>query len=270
MNKGTAMRKFVIALAVVAVSLTALPASAARCKHKADREARAPGDGIEMVEIYARAGDLRVTGRKGLAELRAQGDLCTSEKAMLAESEIVIRRDGGRAQIIAEMPDTSDETDGPWSGEAAIMDLEIELPAGVAVTIYDSSGDMKVKGLAAAEITDSSGGIDVVDIAGAVVIPKDSSGDIYMERVGAVTIQIDSSGDISIEDALSVTIANDTSGEIVLRRIGGDVLIGNDSSGKISVRGVAGNFIVENDTSGGIRHEDVEGSVSLPEYRQGT
>ena len=136
---------------------------------------------------------------------------------------------------VAEMPDTSDESDGPWNGEAAIMDLEIELPAGVTVTVYDSSGDMKVKGLASAEITDSSGSIDVSDIAGSVVIPKDSSGDIYMERVGAVTIQIDSSGDISVEDAASVTIANDTSGEIVLSDIRGDVLIGNDSSGRISI-----------------------------------
>lgn len=263
------MRKFVIALAVIAVSLTALPASAARCKHKADREARAAGEGVRIVEIYARAGDLRVTGRDGLAEIRAEGELCTSEEAMLAESDVVVRVDGDRAQVIAEMPDTSDESDGPWSGEVAIMDLEIELPAGVAVTVYDSSGDMKVKGLAAAEITDSSGSIDVSDIAGAVVIPKDSSGDIHMERVGAVTIQIDSSGDISVDDAASVTIANDTSGEIVLSGIGGDVLIGNDSSGRISVRGVAGNFIVENDTSGGIRHREVEGSVSLPEHRQG-
>lgn len=264
------MRKLVIVLVVLATSLAALPASAARCKHKADREARAPGEGVEVVEIYARAGDLRVTGKADLTELRAQAELCTSKEAMLAESDVVIRRDGPRAQIIAEMPDTSDESDGRWSGQAAIMDLDIELPAGVAVTVYDSSGDMTIKGLAAAEITDSSGAIDVTDIAGAVVIPKDSSGDIYMERVGAVTIQIDSSGDISIEDATSVTIANDTSGEIVLRRIGGDVLIGNDSSGRISVRGVAGNFIVENDTSGDIRHEDVKGSVSLPEYRQGT
>jgi hypothetical protein len=264
------MRKLVMILVVFAISLAALPASAARCKHKADREARAPGEGVEVVEIYARAGDLRVVGKSDLTEMRAEADLCTSKEAMLAESEIVIRRDGARAQIIAEMPDTSGESDGPWSGQAAIMDMDIELPAGVSVIVYDSSGDMKVKGLAAAEITDSSGGIDVSDIGGAVVIPKDSSGDIEMRRVGEVTIQIDSSGDIWIEDAASVTIANDTSGEIVLRDIGGDVLIGNDSSGRISVRGVAGNFIVENDTSGDIRHEQVEGSVSLPEHRQGT
>jgi DUF4097 and DUF4098 domain-containing protein YvlB len=261
------MRKIVIATIAISLGLASLPASAARCKHKADRSAELELDGAGIVEIYALAGDLVVRGRNDLTAVQATGDACVSKQEMLAETDITIRRTGDRIQVLAEMPDTSDEGDGQWEDEYAVMDLEIDLPAGVGVVVYDSSGEMKVTNLASAEITDSSGGIDIRDITGPVVIPQDSSGDIYMERVGEVTIQVDSSGEIEIRDADAVTIANDTSGDIFVSDIRGSVLVGNDSSGKITARGVGGDLIVENDTSGGISYDRVVGKVSLPEQR---
>jgi len=263
------MRNIIIAAIAIGVGLASLPASAARCKHKADRNAELELDGAGIVEIYALAGDLRVRGRDDLTSVQAKGEACVSKKDMLAETGITMRRTGDRIQILAEMPDTSDEGNGRWEDEYAIMDLEIDLPAGVGIVVHDSSGEMKVANVASAEITDSSGGIEVTDVAGPVVIPQDSSGDIFMERVGEVTIQVDSSGEIEIRDADAVTIANDTSGDIFVRNIKGSVLIGNDSSGSITARDVGGDLIVENDTSGGISYDRVVGNVSLPEYRRG-
>ncbi len=263
------MRKFIISVIAIALGLASLSASAAKCRYQADRGGELELDGAGTVEIYALAGELRVTGKDDLTAVRAKGEACVSKEPMLAETDITIRRTGDRIQILAEMPDISGESDDRWTNEYAVMDLDIEIPAGVGVVIHDSSGDMKVSGLASAEITDSSGGIEVTDIAGPVVIPQDSSGDIYMERVGEVTIQVDSSGEIEIREADAVTIANDTSGDIFVRDIRGSVLVGNDSSGRITARDVGGDLIVENDTSGGISYDRVVGNVSLPEYRQG-
>jgi len=188
---------------------------------------------------------------------------------MLAATDLVLRRLDDRLQVFVEMPDISGETESRWRNEYAVMDVRVELPDTVAVIVHDSSGGMILRNLAQVEVIDSSGDIEIDQVAGPVLIPQDSSGDIDIRGVGEVTIQIDSSGEIYVEDADAVTIANDTSGGITLRRIQGDVLIGNDASGGISVESVGGSFIVENDTSGGIRYREVAGQVSIPEQREG-
>lgn len=260
-------RKLSLIILALVLGMIAAPASAARCKFKGDRQAELDADGVRIVEIFALAGDLQVTGRTGADKVSARGDACASREDMLAVMDITMQRMDDRIRILAEMPDISGETNRKWKNKLAMMDLEISLPDSVAVSVHDSSGDLVVRRVASAEVIDSSGGIELINIGGDVLIPQDSSGDIYMREVGAVTIQVDSSGEIEIVDADAVTIANDTSGDISLKGIQGDVLIGNDSSGRISVRDVGGNFVVENDTSGGIRYTKVAGIVSLPEDR---
>ena len=258
-----------ITLLALFTSLAAGPAVAGGCRHKAERSAADDLAGLDTVEIFARAGELEVRGSSKSTGVSARGDGCTSREDMLAAMDIVLRRLDDRLQVLVEMPDISGETERRWRDEYAVMDLTVELPDTVAVIVHDSSGGMTLHNLGSLEVTDSSGDIEIDQVAGPVLIPQDSSGDIDIRGVGAVTIQVDSSGEIYVEDADSVTIANDTSGDITLRRIQGDVLIGNDSSGGISVRDVGGSFIVENDTSGGIRYRNVAGAVSVPEQRQG-
>jgi hypothetical protein len=250
---------------VLGLALT--PAWGARCKAEAERTEAIEADGVVAVEIFALAGDLRVRGDADTTEVRADGHVCVSREDMLPATNITVRRLDDRIQVLAEMPDISGETERRWEGELAMLDLDIRLPAGVAVIVHDSSGDLGVRNVASLEVTDSSGEIDIEDVAGDVLVPQDSSGGIVMSRVGAVTIQVDSSGDIRIEHAASVTIANDTSGDIALDNVAGDVLIGNDSSGRIAVRDIGGSFVVENDTSGGIRFSNVQGAVSVPDQR---
>jgi hypothetical protein len=264
------MKSSTVALiTAVTLGLASNAALAARCKHKADREATFPAADVQTVEIFALAGELRVRGDVDATEIVAKGDACVSREGMLEGTGITMRELPDRLQVLVELPDTREESDSEWEGELAIMDLSIALPDSVAVIVHDSSGGIQLNNLASLELSDSSGDIEIEQVAGPVLIPRDSSGDIDMRGVGAVTIQVDSSGEIFIDGADSVTIANDTSGDIMLRRISGNVLIGNDSSGTISVRDVGGSFIVENDTSGGINYREVAGNVSLPENRQG-
>jgi len=260
------MNHSVVLLALTFVLFSA-PVYAGGCKYKGERTASVDVEGVTSVEIFALAGELRVRGRQGATHVTANGDACASREDMLEVIDITMQRHGDEIRILAEMPDISGDTNRKWEDEYAIMDLDIELPDTVSVSVHDSSGDLHVSNVSGAEVIDSSGGIEIENISGNVTIPQDSSGDISIVEVAAVIIQVDSSGEIFVEDADSVTIANDTSGDINLKRIQGDVLIGNDSSGRISVRDVGGNFVVENDTSGGIRYVEVAGAVSLPDDR---
>ena len=262
--------RFLTLSTALGLALLSGPAAAGWCDHKGERKAVEDATGVGTVEIFARAGELRVEGRPGLTEVRARGDACAGRADMLEVLGITMQRTGDRLRVLVETPDNSEDGPREWRDHNAIMDLRVELPDSVAVIVHDSSGGMLLKNLGSVEVSDSSGDIEIDQVAGPVLVPRDSSGDIEMRGVGAVTIQVDSSGEIYIEDADSVTIANDTSGDIRLRRIQGNVLIGNDSSGTISVREVGGSFIVENDTSGGIRYREVAGSVSLPANRQGS
>ena len=264
------MKSSIVALiTAVTLGLASNAPLAARCKHKADPEATFPAADVHTVEIFALAGELPVRGDVDATEIVAKGDACVSREGMLEGTGITMRELPDRLQVLVELPDTREESDSEWRDELAVMDLWVALPDSVAVIVHDSRGGIQLNNLASLELSDSSGDIEIEQVAGPVLIPRDSSGDIDMRGVGAVTIQVDSSGEIFIDGADSVTIANDTSGDIMLRRISGNVLIGNDSSGTISVRDVGGSFIVENDTSGGINYREVAGNVSLPENRQG-
>jgi hypothetical protein len=259
--------KTALGLLIVLSGLASTPASAwgEPCKFQADRKGEIGVEDATTVEIFALAGELRVTGRADTSTVTVSAEACVSREDMLPMTDVTVSRNGDRIMVLAEMPDISDDNPG-----LAMLDLDIELPEHMAVIVHDSSGDLLVQGVASAEVSDSSGDIELDNIAGAVLIPRDSSGDILMTRVGEVVIQVDSSGEIRIEQSGSVTIANDTSGDITLEDVDGDVMVGNDSSGRISVRNVKGSFLVENDTSGGIRYRDVSGSVSLPEDRHGS
>jgi hypothetical protein len=253
-----------IPLALALLSLPAAGHAWGGCRHDASHVNRANTDGVTTVEVFARAGELEITGVADATELVASGQACVSEKGMLEETGITLRREADRLQVLVELPDTSDESGERWRGEYAILNLEVELPHDVALVVVDSSGDLRIRNVASLELTDSSGHIDVRGVDGPVLVPSDSSGDIYFADIGDLLIQIDSSGDIEVHRAASVTIANDTSGEIDIVGVDGDVTVGNDSSGRISVENVGGSFSVQNDTSGGIRHRKVAGAVSLP------
>ncbi len=236
-------------LLAVPLILLSSPA-AAWCKHKGEREAIQPAAGVTTVEVFARAGELRIRGRSGATEVQARGEACADREDMLEVMGITMLELPDRLQVLVEMPDISGETDPKWKDKLAVMDLWVDLPDSVNLIVHDSSGGLEISQVASLELTDSSG-------------------DIELRNVGAVTIQVDSAGEIYVDAADSVTIATDTSGDIRLYRIQGDVIVGTDSSGAIVVEDVGGKFIVENDTSGDIRYRGVAGTVSVPETRQG-
>lgn len=230
---------------LIVVGVAALPVAALAQEYDAPRSATVNAAGATAAHIEARAGQLRVTGRADLTEVRVRGTARASSRDLLDDIELEAVRSGNAIEVRVHMPDSRDWR---WS-EHAILDLVIEVPATLALDVDDTSGDITVEGVTAkVRIDDSSGDIRVRD-AGDVWI-SDSSGGIDVSRVkGSVDIDDDSSGEIEVYD------------------VTGSVRIGRDSSGSIDVSRVGGDFTVERDGSGSIDYGDVKGKVDIPRKR---
>jgi hypothetical protein len=214
--------------------------------------------------IYAGAGELEVIGVSGSNRAIIKGKACTSKESWLEDSSLETR-DGASAEISVNLPDVS----SGWSlsgDNYARMDLLIEVPQDLELDIKDSSGGMMLKNIAAVELQDSSGGIEIVSARGSVLI-NDSSGDIDIdEAAGDVTIESDSSGGIYVRNIDgTVLVMKDSSGDIDVAHVSENVIVERDSSGDISASDVGGDFRVLKDGSGGIRSNDVSGEVQVPE-----
>lgn len=224
------------------------------------RNATVDASGARLVRIEARAGTLRVTGRDGISQARVRGTARSSREGWLDEIQLRAERRGDVVEIVVEISERNYVGMGNFY---RALDLDIEIPAGMALEIEDSSGDLEVRGAGAVDIRDSSGDVDVID-AGMVKV-RDSSGDVRIERArGDVRVE-DSSGDIEIRNvAGSVDIEEDGSGDIVATDVTGAVLVGRDGSGGIRVADVGGSFTVDRDGSGTISHRNVRGAVQIP------
>ena len=232
------------------------------CEYEAGREVAAGLDGVSTIEVFALAGELEIRGGTGLSEIRVTGQACSDREEVLDQIQLTGRREGDHYLVAAEMPDW--EAHQEWEDAQARLDLEVRMPAGLALIVSDSSGGIAISDVASLQLSDSSGDVEVENVPGILLVVRDSSGDLRLSRVGEVTIELDSSGEIEISSADSVTIGVDSSGDIRVADVAGDVTVGVDTSGGIRATRVGGSLTVGSDTSGDIVTRDVKGTVSLP------
>lgn len=270
------MTKTPLLLATLAVATLACQVVIAdNCDHFASRDATLEAAGATRVVIDTGAGSLDVRGVAGSSELRARGTACASRASVLDDIRLVAERRGDTLHIETRFPVLRSGT--------ARLDLEVEIPDGIAVEIDDGSGSLTVRGVASLDLRDGSGAIEVSDVRGGVTIEdgsggievlgvggdlsiEDGSGAIDVRGIGGRIVIRDGSGEIRVRDADGdVVIDEDGSGGIVIVGVGGSVLIREDGSGSIRVEDVRGDFTVERDGSGGISFENVAGRVSIPD-----
>ena len=255
---------------LAAAALTVTPSLESAIVHwddyTAPRSASIAASGARIVRVHARAGWLKVRGRDGATQVRATGTARASDEAYLPEIKLTAERTGDVIDVTVDIPDKNFVGIGRFY---RALDLEVELPANVALEIEDSSGDLEVRDVGALDVDDSSGDIELANVGGALRI-SDSSGEIRVDGVrGDVSLR-DSSGDMIVQRVVgSVTVIEDSSGDIDVHDVSGAVHVERDSSGSISVGDVGGDFIVDRDGSGGIDHHGVRGTVKLPRGRRG-
>jgi len=200
--------------------LNAILALAIFSTSTATRSTNTPASGITKVVIVARAGSLDVTGRSGATEIRATGHAEAPSDELLAKTKLVATRNGSELTIEAQVPDETVMMSSPT------MDMEVTLPAGVAVVIRDGSGSIKTNGTGALDVTDGSGSMEIENVTGNVRI-TDGSGSIEVKKVsGSVVITDDGSGAVDVDDVRGdFTVLRKGSGHVEYERIGGKVSV---------------------------------------------
>lgn len=216
-----------------------------------------------QLSINARAGDLKVEGDGDAGEAVIKAVICTSEEEWADASWLKL--ESGKTAVISVV-DPRDGNSSWLDNEQFSVDLEVSVPAGLAMSIRDSSGPMSVRGTGDLTVQDSSGDIDIRDIRGMVNI-EDSSGDIDLLQVeGDLVIEGDSSGNISGTGIRgSVLVRQDSSGNIHFEDVQDDFIVERDSSGDIVADTIGGDFRVLKDGSGSIKATNVSGEIDIPE-----
>ncbi len=259
------MNRWIVVLVVLLLVVIAADVQA-ECEFERLLNESLDVSGSQSLAIAAAAGDLEIAGVSGSDEVRIKGRICVSEEHWLDEAGLETST-GDRAEITVVLPDVS----GGWSlwgSKYAYMDLELEVPDGLALELRDSSGDIEIEDIATLSVQDSSGDIDIRNATGLVEI-EDSSGDIEVSGLqGDFTIISDSSGDIrgSVIEG-NVRVESDSSGEIWFTEVRKDVIVERDSSGDIVAENVGGDFRVLKDGSGRIRSEDIAGEIDIPAHK---
>lgn len=232
------MRSFVV-MAMFLASFS----HAAWTDYEEERDLSLDADGIGSLDIEAGAGSLEVTGIAGQDHIVVKATIVVVD----ADEDEAARIIAKRMELSLEERDGKAVLESGFDGglmgsEAnARIDLEVTVPAGLPLEIDDSSGSIDVRDIAAdVKIDDGSGSIDVENVANLQI--DDGSGSIDVERVA---------GDVNVTDG---------SGSISVRGVSGSVTI-DDGSGSIKVSDVEEDLIIVDDGSGGLKFSNVRGTV---------
>ncbi|MFT4926276.1 MAG: hypothetical protein ACI8WB_002374 [Phenylobacterium sp.] len=193
-----------------------------------------PASHLNQLNIDADAGDLRIVGVVGLETIEVKADIWTYDGNNNGDGyELTLTKRGhnGGAQLTASHDSHFD------FGQSARIDLEVRMPAKMALKIDDGSGDISINHInAKVIIEDGSGSIEVVNQNDDLTI-DDGSGSINITNlVGNVEI-VDGSGGIEVSHITGDVTIEDSSGDIQVSHVSQAVKI-EDGSGDIDITAV--------------------------------
>ena len=199
------------------------------CTHQKRVEFSLPADAVQILDISAGAGSLRVYSTPTVKEFIVSARLCTRRERNLEEMGVDHMVQGDVLHLWTKIPRTRSSF---WTGDSESIDLEVQIPEGMAARITDGSGRAFISGTGDLEVVDGSGELEITDIAGNVRVD-------------------DGSGGLTIEDVRGNVSVDDGSGEINIARVGGSVTL-RDGSGSINVREVQQEVSILEDGSGSV------------------
>lgn len=245
---------------VSALLLTSVGGCAFRpSDYSANRRALIPAAGASVLKLDVGSGYLRVEGQPESGQIVISGIAHASSAEALDSVRLITTRVADTIIVSSAIPARSRQTPA-----AASLDLEIQLPANLALVVRDSAGESVFRRTGPIRIVHGDGSLKIDGVAGNLDV-TDGEGDMVISNVtGSVRI-IDGAGGIFLSRiGGSVLIPRAGSGEVQLVDISGDVTIGSKHSGEVAARGVGGNLAVTSSGNGSIEYRDVRGSVAFP------
>lgn len=165
----------------------------------------------------------------GLTRIEIRGTACASAAHRLAGLTLEVRRAADGLTVHTQQAESQVFS---WVGsDYAYLDLEVRVPASLAIAIATTSGDVEAADLASLEFDSLSGDLDVRRVAGAVVAGV-RSGDIRAEEVGRFELRHCGLGELRLRHVHGpVKVGPMGFGDLDLRDIEGDVEVAAVESG---------------------------------------
>jgi len=246
-------------LALIALLCPVL-ASASDCEHSQDRSLALDLDGVRSVRIEIGSNDLRLAP-SGATGARFDARACASSPELFEQVVLEQRREGDRLVIVARRDGYSV---GWIKPKYAYLEIDAQLPAGLAHEVKVGSGDAVVTGLGSLRADVGSGDLEVRDIAGLFQVEV-GSGDVLAEDVGELRVDSVGSGDLEASGVRGNVLVRDIgSGDVDLRRVGGNVEIASIGSGDADIDEVTGDLRVIDVGSGDVSPSRIGGRTYLP------
>ncbi len=253
------------------------------CSYSADRNLDIDPAGLQALVFKLGSSDIKVRGVAGLNRIEVHGRACASEENRLAGLTVDQSRIGDRVTVTPNQ--ASHQSFSLFGSNYAYIDLEVRVPASLAVEVKTNSGDADIADVAALDFDGHSGDLIVHHVSGSLAVEVHSgdvkaddlgsldvrragSGDVRARNVhGEVKVGHMGSGDLVFDDvAKSVHVESVGSGDVSVNHAGGDVVIGSVGSGDVNASNIGGDFAVKSAGSGDIHHHGVKGKVSVPRH----
>lgn len=221
-------------------------------KHE-ERQLQLDVEGFTALKADTAAGELKIIGVKGARQIDISADLYYSDSKQLT---LALEKQGTTAVLTA----TNTACVGICTGSSAYIDLVVRMPAELALTLDDGSGDITIEGLNSDLVIEDGSG-DLTVQGGKNLTLEDGSGHLTLTQLsGDVTVE-DGSGDINIRQVAGKVMVEDGSGDISINQVSGVVSV-SDGSGDIQLQ-QAGGFTLLEDGSGELKIDSINGPVRL-------
>lgn len=201
------------------------------CSYQEQIAFSVPSANIAKLDVSAGAGTLNVSSSPSATQISISATVCASRKSGLEGAGVQHVVQGDTQFLWTKI---NERNGGFFSSGYSHIDLEVTVPAGMAVDIKDGSGELSVSGTGALNLVDGSGDARIFAIAGDVNV-RDGSGTLTIEDVQGNVDVDDGSGAIDIVKVAGAVTVRDGSGDIDVREVQLEVTIVEDGSGEVNV-----------------------------------
>ena len=238
-------------------------AHADQCKFQAPRNAALDLAGVHTLVIDLGQHTLHLNGTATNAA-QVHGRACASAQDRLGALQFTQRREGDRLILTAENDSSGWTINFFGASHYAYLDLQVDVPASLAVELNIGSGDAHVANVDRLAASVGSGDLQVNGVRNRFDAQV-HSGDITADDVGETHVASIGSGDFTVNRVRGdIWIGSIGSGNADLRAIGGNVDVKSIGSGDLNVNGVARDLHVARLGSGEIAQHSVAGQVDIP------
>lgn len=251
----------IVVLLFAVAALAPSAANAAQCAYSAPRNLQLDLGGVQTVRIEVQNHDVHVRGTPA-GGLTLTGRACASDRATLEDLTITQSRQG--SELLLDLGSKSRNVFRLFGSSYAYLDVTLQLPTSLPITVNVGSGDADVAGVQQVRAQVGSGDLNVRNIAQRFAASV-GSGDIAANDLGKLEIGTVGSGDFKASAVRGdVQVGSIGSGDVQLRQVGGSVRVQALGSGDLTVDGASGDFSLDVKGSGDVTHSGVKGKVSVP------